>query len=211
VQVAIALHKLADWHLKIGHDPVSARQALDQICARVPGTHLDKMARQRISQLPATREELEERERGRPLRLPHLPDEIQMPAAPMLSPDQATTDAKALVEALKKNPDDAPAREKFARLLAENLGDADRAIEQLQLLLAMSGQLPAKRAEWLLTIAGWHARYRNDFEEAKLIYQEVMRDFRHTPHAFSAQRRINLINVQAQFRKRFAERARASI
>ena len=210
VQVSIALHKLADWHLKIGHDPVSARQVLEQICARIPGTHLDKMARQRIAQLPATREEFDERERGKPLRLPHVPDELRAPAPPMLSPDQAATEARAVVEVLNRNPDDVPAREKFARLLAENLSDADRAIEQLQLLLAMSGQVPAKRAEWLLIIAGWHARYRNDVEEAKLIYQQVMRDFTHTPQAFSAQRRINLINVQTRFRKRLAEHARAS-
>jgi hypothetical protein len=210
VQISIALHKLADWHLKLGHDPVSARQVLEQICTRIPGSHLDKMARQRIAQLPATREELEERERGKPLRLPHVQDEIQPPGEPMLSPEQATTEATGLAEALKKNPDDVLAREKFARILAENLNDVDRAIDQLQLLLAMPDQPSVKRAEWLLTIAGWHARYRDDLEEAKLIYQQVMRDFRDTPHAFAAQRKINLINVQAQFRRRFAERARAS-
>jgi hypothetical protein len=211
VQVSIALHKLADWHLKLGHDPVSARQALEKICTRIAGSHLDKMARQRIAQLPATREELEQRERGKPVRLPHVQDEIQPPPAPMLSLEQATIDASGLAEALKKNPDDVTAREKFARILAENLNDVDRAIDQLQLLLAMAGQPSARRAEWLLTIAGWHARYRNDLEEAKLIYQQVMRDFRDTPHAFSAQRKINLINVQVQFRRRFAERARANI
>lgn len=210
VQLSIALHKLADWHLKIGRDPISARHALEQICKRIPGSHLDKMARQRIAQLPATREEFEERERGKPLRLPHVPDEIQPPRAPMLSPEQASTEARSLADILTRNPDGVAAREKFARILAENLNDVDRAIDQLQLLLAMPGQPPARRAEWLLTIAGWHARYRNDLEEARLIYQQVMRDFRNTAQAFAAQRKINLINVQAQFRRRFAERARAS-
>ena len=211
VQVSIALHKLADWYLKVGHDPVSARSALEQICARIPGTHLEKMARQRIARIPLTREALLEKERGKPLHLPHVPDEVQPTSGSSLSPEQATAQASGLVEVLKKNPDDVAAREQLARLLAENLNDAGHGIDQLQLLLTMSGQSPAKRAEWLLTIAGWHARYREDVEEAKLIYQQVMRDFRDTPHAFSAQRKINLLEAQAQFQRRFAQRVRLGI
>ena len=34
-----------------------------------------------------------------------------------------------------------------------------------------------------------------------------MRDFPYSTQAFSAQRRLNLINLQAQFRRRFTERA----
>jgi hypothetical protein len=211
VQMSIALHKLADWYLKLGHDPISARRALDEISARIPGTHLDKMARQRSAQLPATTEELREREKGKPLRLPNMPDELQPPPAPVLTLEQAAADANGFVQTLTRNPDDVTAREKFARLLAENLGDADTAIEQLQLLLAMPEQPPTRRAEWLVTMAGWHARYRNDADEAKLIYQQVMRDFGDTPQAFTAQRRVNLLNVQSQFRRRFAERMRASV
>ena len=48
--------------------------------------------------------------------------------------------AKQCVEALKKNPDDVPARERFARVLADSLGDAKTAIEQIELLLAMPNQ-----------------------------------------------------------------------
>ena len=46
----------------------------------MPGTHLDKMARQRLGQLPATREEWREREQGKPLHLPRVPDELERPA-----------------------------------------------------------------------------------------------------------------------------------
>ena len=58
VQVGIALNRLADWHLKYTQDPVAARQVLEQLCARLAGTHMERMARQRINQLPPTREAL---------------------------------------------------------------------------------------------------------------------------------------------------------
>ena len=211
VQMSIALQKLADWHLKIGHDPVRARQALEDICARAPGTHLDKMARQRLARLPATREELRQREEGTPLHLPHVADEMEMSPPQILPREEATAAANESVAVLIKNPDAVTAREKFAHLLAESLGDAPTAIEQLELLLAMPDQPAPKRAEWLLTKAAWHARYRDDPETARLTYREVMRDFPHTTHAFAAQRRLNLIELQAQSRRRFAERARGAL
>ena len=70
-QVSVALHRLADWHL-INEDPARARRALEEICERLPDTHLDRMARLRIAQLPATREELRERKTPKPIRIPHF-------------------------------------------------------------------------------------------------------------------------------------------
>lgn len=209
VQISIALHRLADWHLKIGHDPVRAREVLKEIALRMPGTHLEKMAVQRLEQLPLTRAELIERERGKPMQLPRVPDETNTPASTIPRAEAAVA-ANECVEALKKNPDDIAAREKFARLLADNLSQANTGIEQLELLLAMPNQPARKRGEWLMTSAAWHARHLQDVERAKLIYEEVLRDFRDTPHAFVAQQRINLLNLQSQFRRRFAERAQSA-
>lgn len=204
VQFSIAMHKLADWHLKVGHDPLAAREALERISARLPGTHLDRMARQRIDQLPGTREELLLRERGRALRLPSLPDLPVRPAL-RLSRAAAREAAAECVAALEHDPDDAPAREKLARLLAECLGEAGAGIEQLELLLA-SGSHPApQRAEWLMTVAGWHAARQNDPDAARLVYQQVIRDFPALPQAGEAQRRLNLLNLQSRFRRRGAD------
>ena len=121
--------------------------------------------------------------------------------------EQARSAANQCVEVLRKNPDDIAAREKFARLLAESLDETDDGIEQLELLIAMGGQQPAKRAEWLILVAGWHARLRDNVDAARLVYQEVMRDFPETPHASEAQRRLNLLNLQARFRQRSGARA----
>src|ERR1700677_1906572 len=40
-QFAVAFHRLADWHLKRACDPASARRALEEICRRLPKSHLD--------------------------------------------------------------------------------------------------------------------------------------------------------------------------
>src|SRR5438445_2474793 len=76
IQTSLALHRLADWHLKRGDDPASARSALEEICLRLPGTHFERMARQRIDQLPANREELIEQRTPRMIRLPALNDDL---------------------------------------------------------------------------------------------------------------------------------------
>jgi tetratricopeptide (TPR) repeat protein len=201
VQVSIALHRLADWQLKYGRDPVAARAALEEICARMPSTHLERMARQRVNQLPATRQELEARETGQPVHLPHVPDESETLAFRALSREQALSEAGHAVEALQKNPDDVAAREEFARVLADNLGEADTAIEQVELLLAMPNQPAEKRGHWLLLLAAWHLRHRDDRDRARLLYEQILRDFEKTPSAFAAQRRLHLLDIRARVRR----------
>src|SRR5688572_17911058 len=75
-QVAVALHKLADWHLKIGNDPDSARRALQVISDRYPRSHLAHMAQLRLAQLPGTVEELREQRQARSVPLPALGDSL---------------------------------------------------------------------------------------------------------------------------------------
>ncbi len=122
-QIAVAFHRLADWHLKRASDPVSARRALEEICRRVPRSHLEKMARLRLDQLPATREEMLANSQ-RPIHLSPLRrdlDEAGEPRAPTLTREEACNRARHCVDRLKKNPDDISARETFARLFAEEL------------------------------------------------------------------------------------------
>src|SRR5205807_1274110 len=66
-QVSIALHRLADWHLKLAKDPEAARRALQMICDRLPGTHLAKMAMLRMNQLPLNAAELRVQEMHEPI------------------------------------------------------------------------------------------------------------------------------------------------
>lgn len=201
-QVAVALHRLADWHLKLAGDPVAARRALELISERAPGSHLDKMARQRVQQLPATAQELQERQRGRTFRLPVLSNELDTAERrePAPSGEDAAAEANRWVEKLKQNPDDVPAREAFAKVLAEKLGQPDLAIEQLELLLALRDQSAGKTAEWLGAIAAWHLRYRRDPAAARPILERLASEHAQTPQGFMAQSRLNLMNMEQRIR-----------
>jgi hypothetical protein len=69
-QLAVALHRLADWQLKLKGDPDAARRALQMICDRLPGTHLARMAQLRGNRLPGTAEEYREQQSAKPIPLP---------------------------------------------------------------------------------------------------------------------------------------------
>ncbi len=221
-QVSIALNRLADWHLKLDNNPANARWALEKLCERLPNTHLEKMARGRIKQLPATREEyLHQQSHGHTVRLlavdeqqPLTSDEShgreQWLSAPEghtvritarraipTSREVALQEANQCVEQLKKNPDDVEARVHFATLLAESLEQADEAIAQLNLLLEMRDQPDAQRARWLSMQADWHARKRNDPDAARALLHRIIAETPQSREAFDAQRRIYLMQVDS--------------
>jgi hypothetical protein len=134
-QFAVACHRLADWQLKFAQDPDAARAALVEICRRHPRSHLDRMARLRIDQLPATREEWLARQRVKTIRMPSLRGSAGVSAAGApapLSRQEAFARSQQCVESLTGNPDDILAREELARLWAEELGQIELGVEQLE-------------------------------------------------------------------------------
>ena len=199
-QFSVALHRLADWHLKMGEDPEAARRALQMICDRLRGTHLAHMAQLRINHLPANAEELREQHSARPIPLPALGDSLDEAAAPASSEldyGQAVEMATGCVERLKQDPNNIPAREKLARLFSERLDKAELGIEQLTQLLNLPDQPDAKRAEWLSLTAAWHIKYRNDLDNGRKVLERVIREFPESPQAFAARRRIRGIDEEA--------------
>ena len=191
-QLSVALHRLADWHLKLAHDPRAARRILDLLAERLKGTHLAHMARLRLDQIPETPEELRDQQSAIPIPLPALGDNLDRSedSGPKLERKQAAQLANACVEKLKRNPDHASAREKLARIFAEHLDRADLGIEQLDLLLNMPGQPDTKRAEWLGLVAAWHLKYRQDREAGRKVLERLANEFPHTTQAMAARYRL---------------------
>jgi hypothetical protein len=192
-QYSLALHRLADWQLKLGRDPKSARRSLEKIIARYPASHVARMAQLRINQLPDSATELEEREQPQAIPLPALGASLDDGGAGSetgLSPQIAALQANECVERLKMDPNNVQAREKLARLAAERLGQARMAVDQLQLLLGMANQPPNRRAEWLSLKAAWQIRYLQDHEGARKTLEELARDYPQTPQAFAARHRL---------------------
>lgn len=203
-QIAVALHRLADWQLKLAEDPVAARRTLEDISCRAPGSHLDKMARMRIDQLPASREELREQRQVKTLRLSVLRNELDATDdhhAPDMTKEEAARRANQCVERLKRNPNDVEAREEFAKLLAEQLGQPELALEQIELLRAMPGRSGHKAAEWLGVMAAWQIKYRHDPTRGRELLERLIQEFPQSQHAFEAQRRLNQMDVEQRFRK----------
>ena len=198
LQISLAFHRLADWHLKLTDNPVAARRALAEIVRRLPGGHFAKMAQLRLDQLPASRRDWLEQQKPKTIRLPPLNDSLDDSAEPGSAPvdrTDALSLSQDLVEKLKQNPNDVEAREKLAYVLADRLGKADLAIEQLELLLGMPSQPGQKQARWLGLIAAWHLRHRRDFLSAKRVLEQLIREHPQTAEGFAAQRRLRLIEM----------------
>ena len=204
-QFAIAFHRLADWYLKPGDDPVAARRALEEICKKMPGTHLDKMARLRINQLPATAKELRERRKGRAIRLPppvrSLGELVAAKSMTPVSDEKALTRANQCVELLRRDPDDVPAREELAKIFAEQLGKIDLALEQMELIIGMPEQPPEKIAECLIAMAAWEIHYRNDKPAARKYLDRLVQEHPRSRQAFEAQRQIHLMDMESRLRR----------
>jgi hypothetical protein len=197
-QVSIALHRLADWHLKLAKDPEAARRALQMICDRLPGTHLAKMAMLRMHQLPLNAAELRVQEMHEPIPLPALGDNLDDKPGEDSESERARAieTANACVERLKENPNNVAAREKFARLLAERLNKPEAGIEQITLLMNMPDQPNEKRAEWLGMVAAWHIKQRQDIDTGRKILERVIHEFPESPQALAARRRLRLLDVE---------------
>jgi tetratricopeptide (TPR) repeat protein len=203
-QFAVAYHRLADWQLKLAQDPDAARAALEEICRRYPRSHLDHMARLRINQLPASREQWIAQQAVRKIRLHTLAgsakDADTAPPA-KLSHQEAFARTQQCVRRLETNPDDVTAREELARLWGEDLNQVEMAAEQLELLLAMPGIPSAKAAEWLGLQASWHLRFPQNLLAARATMERLIRLYPKTSQAIAAQRRLNFMDLEAKMRQ----------
>ena len=160
-----------------------------------------------MQQIPATREDLLKQREVHRIRLPALRDEegfeeAAVAADPNAKPhDDALTLADRCVEKLNRDPNDHSAREELAFVMAEKLGKAEQGIEQLELLLAVPETSESKRADWLSTIAAWHFRYRRDPEAGRTMLRKLMQEHPQSVQAFTAQRRLNLMEIEDRMRR----------
>jgi TolA-binding protein len=203
-QVSVALHKLADWHLKIASDPDAARRALQVICDRYPRSHLARMAHLRLTQLPRTVEELREQRQALPVPLPALGDSLDespQETGAALNPKEAAALANQLSDRLRDNPNDMAVRERLARVLAERLGKVNLAIEQIELLLGMADTEDNKRAEWLGLIAAWQLKFKHDRDTARQLMERLIREFPKSPQALAANRRLALMAAEKKLQQ----------
>lgn len=199
-QRAVALNRLADWHLKLKDDPEGARRALLMIRKRMPGSHMAHMAQVRMAQLPATLQELRETRTPKPVPLPALGDTLDEHKMPSESErKQAAASANACTARLKQDPNHVPSRERLARLLAEQLGKPEQGIRQLELLLDMPDQPESSRVEWLSLIGAWQFKYRHDQPAGRAVLERLVKEYPETVQAMAARRRIELMDRELRW------------
>ena len=202
-EVCVAFNHLADWHLALAADPLAARRALEEICRRFPDTHMGRMARARIHQLPDSREEAIAQRTPKTFRLPALGSHLDQAAGTPASPsdrNEAAARANDCVQKLQKNPDNMAVREELARILAERLDKAGAAIEQIELLLNMPEVSASQTAEWMGLIAAWQINYQGDLQKGRETMERLIRRYPQSSPAFAARRRINLMDLEAKTR-----------
>lgn len=199
IEISLACHKLADWQLEIWENPDGARSALELLCRKLPGSHFAKMAQQRISKLPRDDKEFEERKTPKAVRLPTLSEEFKPPVA-KFDPNArsvAKSEADRLVDKLTEDPNDFEARERLAGIFAEQLNKPDLAIEQLNLLIDLADPSDEQKGKWLAQIATWELHLKKNPERFREVLRQIIRDYPNTSHAFAAQRRLYLMEVDS--------------
>jgi hypothetical protein len=112
--------------------------------------------------------------------------------------DQAAAQANQYSEKLQKNPNDIASREALARLLAEQLDKVDLALEQMELLLDMPNKTPAQAVKWLMIMAAWQSKFRQDNAAAQKLLEKLAHDYPETREAFTAQRRLSFLRHEAK-------------
>jgi hypothetical protein len=187
---------LADWQIQLTANPEGAARTLKLISDRLPGTHLAHMAELRRAQLPTNADFAAEKE-GRPIALQPVPNmfELTEPPPPLLpEPAQALARVEELTQLLHRDPNHVAHRESLACLLAAPLGETRLAIEQIQLLLGLENQPPARRLEWLRWLAAWQLTGLRDETAAAVTLAQIVAEFPESPQAFAAQSRFKLMN-----------------
>ena len=200
VNLALALNRLADWHLKYGQDPDSAREALQRIIQLFPETEQAYLAGQRVAHL-STAEMLAEKIEPHRLKLGQYEQRLGLiDDSSVLKPpveDPAAT-ASFLVKHLEEHPQDSEARENLARIYAGHYQRLDLAAEQVEQMLAQPN-VPAKHAvHWLNLLADLQIQHAGEVAGARQALQRIVDSFPQSAAAETAKNRM--VHLQLELR-----------
>jgi tetratricopeptide (TPR) repeat protein len=203
VNLALALNRLADWHLKYGQDPDSAREALQRILRLFPETEQAYLAGQRIAHL-STAEMLAEKSEPHRLKLGQYEQRLGLlDDSSALKPpaeDPAAT-ASFLVKHLEQHPQDSEARENLARIYAAHYQRVDLAAEQVEQLLVQPN-VPAKHAvHWLNLLADLQIQHAGNVAGARQALQRIVDLIPQSAAAETAKNRMVHLQLELRARK----------
>ena len=196
--VAYALNREADWHLKLAQDREGARAALERIVELLPETEQALQALQRISHLTPP-EMLEERVEPRRLVLTPGQENIGLRDEPLdlkqPEEDPAETASK-LVNQLEAFPFDCDAREKLALIYARHYQRLDLASDQLEQLVGLPNQPPKQVVHWLNLLADLQIELTGNVLPARETLQRIIERYPNSAAAATAGNRIAHLKLE---------------
>lgn len=198
-----ALTALADWAMHSAQDAEFARQSLEEICSRLPGSEYEHAAQQRLAHLSSTSRLLESQERPTIALKPGI-RHIGLQSSPVnLVPEAPTPAAEAqrLLAHLQAHPDDNESREELAMVYAQGFQRPEMAIAELEQLIARPHQSVKQVTHWLHVIADIQVKYRDDVDAAVTALQRVIDLFPNAAVADNARSRINLLRLEKRSRQ----------
>jgi hypothetical protein len=196
--IASALNTLADWQLKYATDPEAAREALEQIMARLPDTEFALLAEQRIAHLASRQQLAEQHDRPR-VTVPKGAANIGLMASSAhlapAAPDQAAH-AEKLTLHLKDHPQDTEAREHLAIIYADHYQRLDLATDQLEQLINQPNQPARQVIHWLNLLADLQIRHNCTYETAHQTLTQILERYPSHAAATLARNRLDLLRLE---------------
>ncbi|HMP83421.1 MAG TPA: tetratricopeptide repeat protein [Verrucomicrobiota bacterium] len=196
--LADALNRIADWHLKLDRDRDAALVALQEIVNRFPNSEFALRANQRIAHL-ASADQLLEPSNRQPV---HVPQGVKYPglAASMAHFVPTETDpekrAAEYVAHLEQFPLDWEAREKLAVIYADHFKRLDFAEDQLNQLIEQPNQPVKDVARWLNLLADLQVRHGAGYDAARDTLARIVERFPNLAAAELARNRMELLKLE---------------
>jgi tetratricopeptide (TPR) repeat protein len=198
--IADALHRLADLHLKLAKDHDAARHDLEQIIALLPESEMALVAAQRIARLAGTDALLAPVNRPAVVMPKGVGNLGLMENQELLKPVEtgAAEVAAARVKHLEEHPFDTLAREELAVIYARHYHRLDLALDQLEQLVQQPNHPPKQVIHWLNLMADLQVQEGAEPDRVLENLQRIVDLFPNLAAAETARRRM--ITLKLEFR-----------
>jgi outer membrane protein assembly factor BamD (BamD/ComL family) len=202
--IAYALNRQADWHLKFDQDREAARAALERIVDLLPDTEQAQVALQRIARLTPD-EGLVKKQEPERVSLPRGEENLGLrQGTAELRPSEESQEAAAgrLVKQLEEHPYDNESREKLALIYGRHYRRLELATDQLEQLIGYPNQ-PAKQVvHWLNLLADLQIELAADLVLARQTLQRIIDLYPKTAAADNASNRLAYLKLELRPQKR---------
>lgn len=187
--IAFALNRCADWHLRFSQDAAAARQSLERITELLPETEHSQVAVQRIAHL-ATNEEMAQQRDRTPIAMKHYEENVGLIAARAEAvPENPAELAQKYVQKLSDYPQDNESREKLAEVYASHYQRLDLAAGELEQLIASPHQPMKDVVRWLNLLADFQIKLGGDVPAARVTLERIIQLYPESAAAENARTR----------------------